>query len=141
MDAYALGSHGPEMVVPLSLATANGKLLSEQLPADELAAIVERTRNSGAEVVSLLQSGSAYFAPGHAAAEMVKVMATSGDRVIPCAVDPKGAYGITDTRVGVPVRLGPGGVTEVIELDLTNDELTALRSAADRLRERIAEVS
>ncbi len=141
VHAFALGSHGPEMVIPLSQATVHGTPLTSLLPADQVDAIVERTRDSGAEVVKLLQSGSAYFAPGHSAALMVVTMATSGDRVLACAVEPAGAYDIRDTRVGLPVRLGPGGLRSVERLDLTPSELTELRSAADRLRERINEVA
>ena len=139
--AYALGSHGPEMVIPLSQATISGKPLTSLLSADQIDAVVERTRDSGAEVVKLLQSGSAYFAPGHAAALMVTVMATESDTVLACAVDPAGAYGISDTRVGLPVRLGRNGLRSVETLDLTPAERTALVEAADRLRERIHEVA
>ena len=139
--AYALGSHGPEMVIPLSQATVSGKPLTSLLSADQIEAVVERTRDSGAEIVKLLQSGSAYFAPGHSAALMVTVMATEADTVLACAVDPAGAYGISDTRVGLPVRLGRKGLRSVEKLDLTPIERTALVEAADRLRERIHEVA
>ncbi|MGI3781407.1 MAG: malate dehydrogenase, partial [Janthinobacterium lividum] len=139
--AYALGSHGPEMVIPLSQATVSGKPLTSMLSADQIDAVVERTRDSGAEVVKLLQSGSAYFAPGHSAALMVTAMATESDTILACAVDPAGAYGISDTRVGLPVRLGRKGLRSVEKLDLTPTERTALVEAADRLRERIHEVA
>jgi malate dehydrogenase len=141
IEAFALGSHGPEMVVPLSQARVKGRPLTELMPADQLDAIVERTRDSGAEVVSLLKTGSAYFAPGHCAALMVTAMASRSGQVLACAVDPKGSYGIRGTRVGVPVRLGPSGLESVVELALQPDELTALRESADRLRERIHEVA
>jgi malate dehydrogenase len=140
VKAFALGSHGPEMVVPLSQALVNGKPLASLLPADQLTAIVERTRNSGAEVVSLLKTGSAYFAPGHSAALMVTTMASGSGEVLACAVDPAGAYGISDTRVGVPVTLAPDGLKDIVVLDLLPGELEQLRGAADRLRARIHEV-
>ena len=140
VTAFALGSHGPEMVVPLSQAAVNGTPLTSLLPADQLAAIVERTRDSGAEVVSLLKTGSAYFAPGHCAALMVTAMASGSGEVLACAVDPAGAYGIRDTRVGVPVRLRRDGLQDVVVLDLLPEELEQLRGAADRLRTRIREV-
>lgn len=140
VQAFALGSHGPEMVIPLSQARVGGNPLTELLPAAEIEAIVERTRDSGAEVVSLLKTGSAYFAPGHCAALMVTTMASSSGVVLACAVDPEGAYGISKTRVGVPVRLGPRGLESVVELPLLPEELAELRASADRLRERIAEV-
>jgi malate dehydrogenase len=141
VEAFALGSHGPEMVVPLSQAVVNGKPLSTLLPADQLSAIVERTRDSGAEVVSMLKTGSAYFAPGHCAALMVTTMASGSGQVLACAVDPAGAYGIRDTRVGVPVTLARDGLKDVVVLDLLPGELDELRGAADRLRTRIHEVA
>jgi malate dehydrogenase len=141
VKAFALGSHGPEMVVPLSQALVRGEPLASLLPADQLAAIVERTRDSGAEVVSLLKTGSAYFAPGHSAALMVTTMASGSGEVLACAVDPAGAYGIRDTRVGVPVTLARDGLKDVVVLDLLPDELEQLRGAADRLRTRIHEVA
>lgn len=141
VEAFALGSHGPEMVIPLSQARIKGRPLTDLITGDQLDAIVERTRDSGAEVVSLLKTGSAYFAPGHCAALMVTAMASHSGQVLACAVDPKGSYGIRDTRVGVPVRLGPAGLESVVELPLEPGELTALRESADRLRERINEVA
>lgn len=139
--AYALGSHGPEMVIPLSAATAAGRKLTELLDAPTLDAITERTRDSGAEVVALLRTGSAYFSPGQSAALMVTTMARD-DRsaVLACAVEPDGAYGLRDTRVGLPVRLGKGGLAEIVELPLEPDERKALAEAAARLGERIREV-
>jgi len=140
--AYALGSHGPEMVVPLSQATAGGRKLTELIDRPTLDAIVERTRDSGAEVVSLLKTGSAYFSPGQSAALMVTTMARD-DRssVLACAVVPTGQYGLRDTRVGLPVRLGRGGLAEIVELPLEPAERTALAEAAARLAERISAVS
>jgi malate dehydrogenase len=136
--AYALGSHGPEMVVPLSQASVGGRPLRELLDAATLQGIVDRTRDSGAEVVSLLKTGSAYFAPGQSAARMAIAMARpTADDVLACAVAPTGQYGLRDTRVGLPVRLGPRGLREIVELPLEPAELQALRAAADRLAERI----
>ncbi|WP_267595461.1 malate dehydrogenase [Carbonactinospora thermoautotrophica] len=138
--AFALGSHGPEMVIPLSQAFAGGKPLTQLLDAATLDAIVERTRDSGAEVVKLLQTGSAYFAPGQSAALMVIAMASGSDEVLACAVEPHGEYGLSGTRVGLPVRLGRHGLREIVELPLTAAEMSALREAAARLGERIREV-
>ena len=103
--------------------------------------MVERTRDSGAEVVALLKTGSAYFAPGQSAARMVIAMASGSDEILPCAVEPAGQYGLRDTRVGLPVRLGPRGLREIVTLALEPAELVALQGAADRLRERIGEVA
>ncbi len=138
ISAWALGSHGEEMVVPLSLATADGRPLAGQLPAAQLDAIVDRTRGSGAEVVGLLRTGSAFLAPGLSAARMVLAMAADSGEVLPAAVLADGHYGIRGVYVGLPARLGRGGVREIVELDLTRDELAALRAAADRIRERLA---
>lgn len=140
--AYALGSHGPEMVVPLSQAMAGGRKLTELIDRPTLDAIVERTRDSGAEVVSLLKTGSAYFSPGQAAALMVTIMARDDrSQVLACAVVPTGEYGLRDTRVGLPVRLGRNGLAEIVELPLEPAERTALAEAAARLAERISAVS
>jgi malate dehydrogenase len=140
VDALALGSHGPEMVIPLSLATAKGRPLKGQIPDVELDAIVERARNSGGEVVGLLKTGSAYYAPADSAAMMVRHMVTGDKKLIAACVQSRGAYGLSDTRVGLPVRLGPGGVAEVVEVAMTADERAALRKAADSIAARIAEL-
>jgi malate dehydrogenase len=140
--AYALGSHGPEMVVPLSAATANGRRITDLIDRPTLDAIVERTRDSGAEVVSLLKTGSAYFSPGQSAALMVTTMARDDrSQILACAVVPNGQYGLRDTRVGLPVRLGRRGLAEIVELPLEAAERSALTEAATRLAERIAAVS
>lgn len=138
IKAIALGSHGAEMVIPLSQATANGRPLELQLPADELTAIVERTRDSGAEVVKLLQKGSAYFSPAESAAAMVCAMVTGGDSTIAACVQSRGAYAVADTRVGLPVRLGPGGVSEIVNLALTRGERADLAKAAASIAARIS---
>jgi malate dehydrogenase len=139
--AYALGSHGPEMVIPLSQATVHGRPLTELVDRATLGAITDRARDSGAEVVSLLKTGSAYFAPGQSAARMVTAMVSSSAEVMACTVVPDGEYGLRDTRVGLPVRLGPAGLAEIVTLDLDADETAALRTAADSLGKRIREVS
>jgi malate dehydrogenase len=140
VSAYALGSHGPEMVIPLTQATARGRPLTELLDDDTLTAITDRTRDSGAEVVSLLKTGSAYFAPGQSAARMVAAMASGSPEIMACAVVPEGQYGLRDTRVGLPVRLGPAGLAEIVTLDLDPSELAALQAAAASLGQRIRQV-
>jgi malate dehydrogenase len=140
VSAYALGSHGPEMVIPLTQATARGRPLTELLDGDTLTAITDRTRDSGAEIVSLLKTGSAYFAPGQSAARMVAVMASGSPEIMACAVVPEGQYGLRDTRVGLPVRLGPAGLAEIVTLDLDPSELAALQAAAASLGQRIQQV-
>ncbi len=134
ITAWALGSHGEEMVIPLSLAGTAG----HPLDRPDLAATVDRTRGSGAEVVGLLKTGSAFLAPGTSAARMVLAMARDSGEVLPAAVLADGSYGIRDVYVGLPARLGRRGVVGIVELPLRPDELAALRQAADRIRERLA---
>lgn len=138
VHAHALGSHGPEMVIPLSQAFVGSQPVESVLDADTLKAIVERTRESGAEVVKLLQKGSAYFSPAESAAAMVRAMVQDRGEVLAACVRSRGAYGVADTRVGLPVRLHRGGLKEVVTLNLRADEQTALREAAARIAERIA---
>lgn len=140
VEVLALGSHGPEMVIPLSLATANGLPLKGQIPDAELDAIVERARNSGAEVVSLLKTGSAYFAPAESAALMIRNMVIENNKLVAACVRSRGAYGLSDTRIGLPVRLGPQGVAEIVELPMTPGERAALHKAADSIARRIADL-
>jgi malate dehydrogenase len=137
LSAVALGSHGDEMVIPLSQARADGRLLTEVLGKTAVAAIVDRTRDSGAEVVGLLKQGSAFMAPGASAARMVLAMAADRGDVLPAAVLADGSYGISDVYIGLPVRVGPNGVKEILELPLTEAELADLRKAADRIRRRL----
>lgn len=134
--AIVLGSHGGEMVVPLSQASANGTPLEQLLDAQTLAAIVQRTRDSGAEVTGLLKAGSAFVSPGSAIARQVEAIVRASDDVVPACVASRGAYGIRDVRIGLPVRLGPHGVREIVELDLRPAELRALRDAGDQIRAR-----
>jgi malate dehydrogenase len=128
------------MVVPLSQARVNGMPIEHVLDAPTLSAIVERTRDSGAEVVALLQKGSAYFSPAESAAAMVRAMATGSSEVLTACVRSGGAYGLVDTRVGLPVRLGPNGLREIVTFTLRPDELAALQSAAERIDARIREL-
>jgi malate dehydrogenase len=141
VSAIALGSHGPEMVIPLSQATVNGAPLQGLIPADQIDAIIERARDSGAEVVKLLQKGSAYFSPAESAAAMVVDMARDTGRLQAACVQSGGAYGLENTRVGLPVRLGPRGVKEIVALPLTADEKTALAKAASSIAARVRELS
>ena len=140
IEAIALGSHGAEMVIPLSLAKVQGRPLEQLIPKDCLAAIVERARDSGAEVVKLLQKGSAYFSPAESAASMVAAMVKGGSDLIAACVQSGGAYGVLDTRIGLPVRLGTDGVKEIVELPLQPDERAALAAAAGSIAKRISEL-
>jgi malate dehydrogenase len=138
--AFAFGSHGPEMVIPMSQAFVAGSPIEQVLDAATLTGIVERTRDSGAEIVALLQKGSAYFSPAESAAAMVRAMERDSTEVMTACVQSQGAYGLVDTRVGLPVRLGPAGVKEIVAMTLRPDELSALRSSADRIAARIQEL-
>jgi malate dehydrogenase len=140
VTAYALGSHGPEMVIPLSQVFVGSVPVRQLVAPSDLSATVERARDSGAEVVGLLQTGSAYFTPAESAARLVAAMATDSDEVLTACVRSAGAYGLVDTRVGLPIRLGRGGVREIVTLDLDPDELAALRLAAERIAARVAEL-
>jgi malate dehydrogenase len=141
VSAVALGSHGDEMVVPLSQAQIRSEGIERRLDAVTLQALVDRTRQSGAEVVQLLGKGSAYFAPAAATARMVLAMARDTREVLPACVRADGAYGINDVYVGLPARLGTSGVLEVVELALRPDELAELHRAARRIAERVGELT
>lgn len=136
VSALALGSHGDEMVIPLSQASANNAPIA--LTPAQVDTIVDRSRNSGAEVVGLLKTGSAFFAPGASAAHMVLAMVRGSDEVLAATVRARGEYGITDGYVGLPVTLGRHGLKKIVELPLTADEVESVRSAARRIAERVA---
>jgi malate dehydrogenase len=141
VDAITLGSHGDTMVPVPSQVTVNGKPLVEVMDPDAIEQIVEATRNGGAEIVALLKTGSAYYAPSSAAARMVRAVAQDEGAVMPVCVWVTGQYGISDVYLGVPARLGRGGVTGIIELDLTEQELAALHEAAEAVRSKQADVA
>jgi malate dehydrogenase len=128
------------MVIPLSQVFVGSVPVRQLVAPSDLSATVERARDSGAEVVGLLQTGSAYFTPAESAARLVAAMATDSDEVLTACVRSAGAYGLVDTRVGLPIRLGRGGVREIVTLDLDPDELAALRLAAERIAARVAEL-
>jgi malate dehydrogenase len=119
------------------MATVGGVAITELLSADRVEAIVDRTRQGGAEIVGLLQSGSAYYAPSAAATEMVDAILLDQKRILPCAAYLQGEYGIDDLFVGVPVKLGASGVEEIVELDLAQEELEDLNDSADAVRDLV----
>jgi len=135
VKALTLGSHGDTMVPVPSLAWVAGKPLADVLSAEEVATAVTRTQEAGAEIVALLRTGSAYFAPAAAAEAMVRAVATGGaDDPLPVSAWLEGQYGIDGVYLGAPARLGPGGVEEIVELPLAEGELAALRAAAEAVR-------
>ena len=135
--ALVLGGHGETMVPLPSMATVGGVAITDLLPQDRVEAIVARTRGGGAEIVQLLQSGSAFYAPSAAVVEMVDSILLDQKRLLPCAAYLQGEYGIDDLFVGVPVKLGASGVEEVVELDLEQSELEDLKSSAGAVRELV----
>lgn len=134
IHAMVLGGHGDLMVPMTSLTTVRGKNISEIITENEMAQIIERTKNGGAEIVSLLKSGSAYYAPAASTVEMIETIFGIKTGTLPCSVYLNGQYGIDGVYTGVPVVLGHEGLKEIIEIDMTNDELTALRASAEAVR-------
>jgi len=140
VKTLTLGSHGETMVPVPSRCTVNGKPLSEVLKADEIAELVDRTRNGGAEIVALLKTGSAYYAPSAAAARMAKAVIENSNEVMPVCAWVDGQYGISGVYLGVEAQIGKSGVVKVIETALTADELTSLKAAAEAVRAKQADV-
>jgi len=134
VTATVLGGHGDQMVPVVSATTVGGVPLTKLAPSDRIEAMVERTRKGGGELVQLL-STSAWYAPGAAAAQMVDAIVLDEKRVLPCTAYLEGEYGIEGLYMGVPVKVGAGGVEEIIELDLTGQEQGWLRESADAVRE------
>jgi malate dehydrogenase len=132
-----LGGHGDQMVPVVSATTVGGVPLTKLVSADRIEAMVERTRKGGGEIVKLLGT-SAWYAPGAAAAQMVDSVVLDQKRVLPCTALLQGEYGIDDLYMGVPVKLGAGGIEEIFELDLTEDELSALGESAAAVREVVS---
>ena len=134
VTAMVLGGHGDQMVPVVSATTVGGVPLRELMSDDRIEALVERTRKGGGEIVKLLGT-SAWYAPGAAVAQMVDAVALDQKRVLPCTAYLEGEYGIEGLYMGVPVRLGAGGVEEIVELDLSEEERAELRRSADAVRE------
>ena len=137
VSALVLGEHGRNMVVIPRLATVKGRPLTEILPQEAIKRLVERTINGGAEIVGLLKSGSAFYAPSAAAARMVEAIVLDKQETMPCAAYLKGEYGIKDTVISVPVKLGKSGIEQIIELELAGDEKKALTDSAEAVRKLI----
>ena len=141
VEAMTLGSHGDTMVPVPSMVKVDGRPLTEVADAATIERLVQRTRDGGAEVVALLKSGSAYYAPSSAAAAMVAAVLGDTGEVMPVCAWVTGQYGIDGVYLGVPARLGRGGVTQVVELPLTDAELAELREAAEAVRSKQADVA
>ncbi len=141
VEAMTLGSHGDAMIALPRHATVDGRPLPELVDEATLEALFQRTREGGAEIVGLLKTGSAYYAPSASAVAMVQAIATDAKTVLPVCAWATGQYGIEDVYVGVPARLGAKGVEEIVELDLNEDELGKLREAAEGIRAKCADLA
>ena len=141
VEAITLGSHGESMVALPRHATVGGEPLPELVDEATLERLFQRTRDGGAEIVSLLKAGSAYYAPSAAIVAMVSAIGGDTKAVLPVCAWTTGQYGISDVYVGVPVRLGAKGVEEIVELELNDEELTRLREAAEGIRAKCADLA
>ena len=141
VQAYVLGGHGDTMVPLASYTTAAGIPIGELLPQDQIDAIIQRTRDGGAEIVNLLKTGSAFYAPSAAVAQMVDSIALDKRRILPCAALLEGQYGINGLFIGVPVILGGGGIERVLEISLTDDEQAMLKHSADAVQELVDDMA
>ncbi len=139
VEAIVLGGHGDSMVPLPRYTTVGGVPVSELISPQRLEEIIERTRQAGAEIVSYLKTASAFYAPAAAVAQMVGAILRDEKRLLPASVLLRGEYGLEDVFVGVPVKLGAAGVEEIIELDLTEDELAALRGSAVHVRSTVSQ--
>lgn len=137
IEAYVLGGHGDTMVPVVGSTTAGGTPVANLIESDRLAEIVQRTRDGGAEIINYLKTGSAYYAPSASIVQMVEAILFDKNEILPCTALLEGEYGINNLFVGVPVKLNGGGVAEIIEFDLTADELAELRKSADAVQELV----
>ncbi len=137
VEAVVLGGHGDSMVPVIEYTKVNGKPVSGLIPDSELKGIIQRTRDGGAEIVSLLKTGSAYYAPSSAVCEMVEAVLKDKGEVLPASVYLEGQYGINDLYCGVPAKIGEDGVEGIVELKLSDKESAALRWSAEQVKEGI----
>ena len=137
VSAFVLGGHGDTMVPVVGSTTVGGTPIGRLLPQERIDEIVQRTRDGGAEIVGLLKTGSAYYAPSAAIAQMVEAILLDKKEILPCTAYLEGEYGIDGLYAGVPVKLGAGGVLEVVEFDLSPQESSALKRSAETVRELV----
>jgi len=141
VEAITLGSHGDAMIALPRHATVDGRPLPELVDQSTLDRLFQRTRDGGAEIVALLKKGSAYYAPSASITQMVAAIANDTHELLPVCAWATGQYGIVDVYVGVPARLGRKGVEEIVEIDLNDDELSALRKAAEGIRAKCEDLA
>jgi malate dehydrogenase len=137
VQAYVLGGHGDTMVPLARMCTVAGVPIAQLMPAERIEQIVQRTRDGGAEIVKLLGTGSAYFAPSASVLQMVDSILLDKKMIMPCAVYLQGEYGIRDLFVGVPTKLGAGGMEQVVEVELDEKERALLQKSADAVKELV----
>ncbi len=140
IQAMVLGGHGDTMVPLISYTTVSGIPILQLMKKEQLDPIVDRARNGGAEIVKFLKTGSAYYAPSSGAVQMVEAIVKDQKRILPCSAWLQGEYGMTDVFLGVPVKLGKGGIEQILEIELTADEQAALAKSADAVREPMSVV-
>ncbi|MFH0932749.1 MAG: malate dehydrogenase [Nitrospirota bacterium] len=141
IEALVLGGHGDDMVPLSRFTTVKGIQITELLPKKKIDSLIERTRNGGAEIVSLLKSGSAYYAPAASAFQMVKSILLDEKRMLPCAAYLNGEYGTKDIYMGVPVILGKEGIEKIVEIKLTKEERAQFRKSCSSVRKLIKKLS
>jgi malate dehydrogenase len=141
IQAMVLGGHGDTMVPLISYTSVSGIPITQLIAPDKLEAIVQRTRTGGAEIVKYLKTGSAYYAPSAAAVQMCEAIAKDQKRILPCAAWLEGEYGMKDLFLGVPCKLGRGGLEKILEVELTDAERAALQQSADAVRGPMASVT
>jgi malate dehydrogenase len=137
VQAYVLGGHGDTMVPIVGYTTVGGRPISELLPKDRLDSIVQRTRDGGGEIVALLKTGSAYYAPSAGVVEMLDSIVLDQHRILPCSAYLQGEYGVNGYFAGVPVKLGSSGLEEIIEINLSSDEQAMLQKSVDAVEELV----
>ena len=140
IHAFVLGGHGDTMVPLPRYSTVAGIPITELMPKERIDALVQRTATGGAEIVSLLKTGSAYYAPASASVEMAESILKDKKKILPCAVYLEGEYGINNLFIGVPVKLGTNGVEKIIEISLTENEKIALQKSADAVKELVEDL-
>ena len=138
IQALVLGGHGDTMVPLVNYTTVSGIPLAQLMPAERIEALIERTRKGGAEIVGYLKTGSAYYAPSSAAVQMVEAIVKDKKRILPCAAYLTGEYGQAGIFLGVPCKLGAGGLDSIIEVELSDSERAALSTSADAVRDTMA---
>ena len=138
VNAMVLGGHGDQMIPLIGYSNVNGVPITDFLSAEKIEEIVNRTRKGGAEIVGLLKTGSAYYAPGAAVCEMVDSIVNDKKKILPCAAMLAGEYGHSDVFIGVPVKLGKVGVEEIVEVKLSAEEKEAFDKNVEHIKELLS---